>query len=131
MNLILKALAKWSQRAQFNNNHRFELPRHRFPNYVSSTVDVDDNHYVAPIKTTLVINEIIPIMVTQHYTLLNRSNNELHFCITVGKHQFIDDVRLRLEGSTLHIISSSRVGYSDLGTNRKRVDSLRETLQPI
>lgn len=131
MDWIFRMLAKRSQGDQYNNNHSFELPPHKFPNYVSSIVDRNDSHYVAPIKTHFVINEIISIMVAQNYTLLNHSNNELHFCIKVGKYQFIDDVRLRLVGSTLHFISSSRVGYSDLGVNQRRIDSLREMLETI
>ena len=40
---------------------------------------------------------------------------------------FVDDVELHLDRQTgvLHVRSASRVGYSDLGVNRRRVDSLR------
>lgn len=41
--------------------------------------------------------------------------------------RFQDDLELRLapEEGCIHIRSSSRVGYSDLGMNRKRVESIR------
>lgn len=47
---------------------------------------------------------------------------------------FLDDVRIRIEGlgdegSILHIRSSSRTGYSDLGVNRRRVVKIIETIQ--
>jgi uncharacterized protein (DUF1499 family) len=41
--------------------------------------------------------------------------------------RFVDDVELRLdrEGGAIHIRSASRVGRSDLGANRKRVEAIR------
>ena len=47
---------------------------------------------------------------------------------------FLDDVSIRIEGlgdegSILHIRSSSRTGYSDLGVNRRRVVKIIETIQ--
>jgi len=40
---------------------------------------------------------------------------------------FIDDLELRLdeENGVIHVRSSSRVGYSDVGANRRRVEELR------
>lgn len=42
--------------------------------------------------------------------------------------RFVDDVELRLEreAGLVHIRSASRVGHSDMGTNRKRVAALRK-----
>ena len=42
---------------------------------------------------------------------------------------FVDDLELRREGDLVHIRSASRVGYSDLGVNAKRVIELRQALQ--
>lgn len=41
--------------------------------------------------------------------------------------RFIDDLELRLdeENGVMHVRSSSRVGYSDMGANRRRVEDLR------
>ena len=42
---------------------------------------------------------------------------------------FIDDLELHQpedEAGVIHVRSASRVGYSDLGANRKRVEELRE-----
>ena len=129
MNFLLGMMARWSRRSVYDTHHYFQLPQHAHPNYVSSLADQQDSHYVNSIKTRFTINEIITIMTSQQYTLLKRSNNELHFSVSVGRHNFIDDVKFRLSGSTLHIISSSRVGYSDMGENRKRVDNLRFLLE--
>ena len=41
--------------------------------------------------------------------------------------RFVDDLECRLdaENRVIHVRSASRVGYSDLGVNRKRVERLR------
>lgn len=45
--------------------------------------------------------------------------------------RFVDDVELRLDGEqgVIHLRSASRVGYSDLGLNRKRMEALRAYYQ--
>jgi len=44
---------------------------------------------------------------------------------------FVDDLELELlpDGKTVDIRSASRTGYSDMGVNRERLESLRKTLQ--
>lgn len=46
---------------------------------------------------------------------------------------FVDDVEFHIdpEGKTLHVRSASRVGYWDLGVNRRRVERLREALRTL
>ena len=45
--------------------------------------------------------------------------------------RFVDDLELALaeDGSRLDVRSASRVGHSDLGANRKRVEALRTALR--
>ena len=38
---------------------------------------------------------------------------------------FVDDVEFVIEPELIHVRSASRLGYSDLGANRERVDMLR------
>jgi uncharacterized protein (DUF1499 family) len=47
------------------------------------------------------------------------------FCTKIFR--FVDDLELRMEeeSSLIHIRSSSRVGYSDMGVNRRRVEDFR------
>ena len=42
--------------------------------------------------------------------------------------RFVDDVEFYFDdrGKTIHLRSASRVGHSDLGVNRKRVERIRE-----
>lgn len=45
--------------------------------------------------------------------------------------RFVDDVEFLfdLERKVIHVRSASRVGYSDLGVNRKRVERIRTLFQ--
>ena len=38
---------------------------------------------------------------------------------------FVDDVEFYCDGKVIHVRSASRLGYSDLGVNRKRVEEIR------
>jgi len=42
--------------------------------------------------------------------------------------RFVDDLELRMDGTShnIHVRTASRVGYSDLGVNRERVQNLRK-----
>lgn len=41
--------------------------------------------------------------------------------------RYVDDVEFRLTPEAIHVRSASRVGRSDLGANRKRVETIRLT----
>jgi len=43
--------------------------------------------------------------------------------------KFVDDFEARQDGDVIHIRSASRVGYSDRGINRARVQALRATVK--
>jgi len=63
--------------------------------------------------------------------VMQKTSNYLHVVFTSTLLGFKDDleclVETTIEGSTtLHCKSASRVGYSDFGINRKRVDQLLE-----
>jgi len=42
--------------------------------------------------------------------------------------RFVDDMQFRRASDVVHVRSASRVGYSDAGANRARVDALRAAL---
>lgn len=44
-------------------------------------------------------------------------------------YKFVDDLELRFDGDITHIRSASRVGYSDRGVNRARVNALHSLLK--
>lgn len=60
--------------------------------------------------------------------LSREEQSYLHATYTSRLFRFVDDLELRMDGAQLHIRSASRVGYSDLGANRQRVEDLRARL---
>ena len=90
-----------------------------------------------PIKITLREN-IIEDTVLNHFPgnyLIHskKEDNKLYywFRIVVGQYAFYDDLKLIYdkEKTLLHFTSSSRVGYSDLGTNKQRINRLDKSFK--
>ena len=63
--------------------------------------------------------------------IISQEDNYLHATFTSKLFRFVDDVELLLDGDKVHVRSVSRVGYSDLGANRKRVEAIRAALSSI
>ena len=103
------------------------------PNCVSSLAS-DENHYVAPLagagdvattieRLTDVLDDISRVKWEQ--TAPNRITATFKSLIF----RFVDDVDFFVrEDGTIDVRSASRIGYSDLGANRRRVEDLRERL---
>jgi uncharacterized protein (DUF1499 family) len=106
-------------------------PCSALPNCVS-TEALDDRHAIAPLtfdgdpayafarlKSTVTAQSGAKSITTQ--------DDYLHFEFTTPLMGFIDDVEFRLdaEGRVIHFRSASRLGRSDLGTNRKRMETIR------
>lgn len=99
------------------------------PNCVCSEVGVDAAQAVAPLavsgneweRVVDVVEELGGRIVTQdaHY---------LHATFSSRLFRFVDDLELRPDGAMLQVRSASRVGHSDLGVNRQRVEALRSAL---
>jgi uncharacterized protein (DUF1499 family) len=62
---------------------------------------------------------------------LTTSPSYLHAISRTRLLRFVDDLELRLdvEGRKIDVRSASRVGYGDLGVNRRRVERLRAILR--
>ena len=56
-----------------------------------------------------------------------KQDSYLHATFTSKIFRFVDDFELRLDQdqNVIHLRSASRVGYSDLGVNRKRVEKFK------
>ena len=59
-------------------------------------------------------------------------DNDRYIHVTFTSHlmRFVDDVEFLFDDTNkqIHVRSASRVGYSDMGVNRKRVENLRKLL---
>jgi uncharacterized protein (DUF1499 family) len=66
------------------------------------------------------------------YQIRNQQKNYIHAVAITAFFKFVDDVEFhfRPEEGRIDMRSESRVGYSDLGANRKRLEKIRALLQP-
>jgi uncharacterized protein (DUF1499 family) len=63
--------------------------------------------------------------------VVSADNSDIHAECRSLIFRFVDDLTLHLTPSNgiIHLRSASRIGYSDLGVNRRRVETLRKKLQ--
>lgn len=108
------------------------------PNCVSSESSPSDTHSVeAMVWDSSTANEpflnVRKVLQSMGAEIIYSDENYLASTFTSGFFRFVDDVEFRIDqGSKLiHIRSASRVGYSDLGANRKRVEKIRAALENL
>lgn len=103
------------------------------PNCVSSQTDSSDaEHYIEPFACTIPPSEAIAklqaiIESMERTEIMTTTDTYLYAEFTSSLMGYVDDVEFYVDGpnSTVHVRSASRLGKSDLGVNRKRVESLR------
>lgn len=101
------------------------------PNCVSSQA-TDESHFIEPFtysgdkkEAFLRLKKIIES--EERTQIITESENYLHAEFATAIMRFVDDVEFYFPDEPLiHVRSASRVGYSDFGVNRKRVEHLRE-----
>lgn len=101
------------------------------PNCVCSISLKEDKSYIEPFKVNhskeASKQKIIDICKNKlDAKLVEESENYLHFVFTTKIMRFKDDVEFLFSEDKIDVRSASRVGHSDLGTNRKRVEKIRE-----
>ena len=64
--------------------------------------------------------------------IVTATDTYLHAEFTSALFRFVDDVEFRIDADTktIHLRSASRLGKSDLGVNRKRIEDLRQAMNP-
>jgi len=108
------------------------------PNCVNSEYPDDQEHYIAPI--VIGSDDWSNLQITLRQAVRQDGgkvkNTTALYMATEYQSQwfgFVDDLELRFEPEQklLHIRSASRVGYSDLGKNRERVERLRTVISDL
>ncbi len=107
------------------------------PNCVSSFEDkMDKEHYIRPYQISgenlSAWNSLKKsIQATEDAKLINTEKGYIYAEYTSSVFQFVDDVEFMLDtsGNQIHLRSASRIGYSDLGANRKRLNELEAKLK--
>jgi len=101
------------------------------PNCVSSQA-ADEDHAVAPLRyqggkkaAFKRLKKIVESL--ERSTIVAESDNYLHIEFKSAIMGFVDDVEFYFpKEKVIHVRSASRLGYSDLGVNRKRVEQIRK-----
>lgn len=106
------------------------------PNCLSSLEKGDQ--YFAPLvynnKNLAELKTIIEnVLKNDGAEIATKSNNALHAIYTSRVFRFKDDVWFYIDESnqTLHLKSASRTGHYDFNVNQKRLNRLKELLEPL
>jgi uncharacterized protein (DUF1499 family) len=101
------------------------------PNCVSSQAS-DETHRIAPLRFSgaaeAAIGRLAEIVRSlPRATLISAAGNYLHAEFRSAIFRFVDDVEFLADEATgvIHVRSASRVGTSDLGVNRRRIEAIR------
>lgn len=105
-------------------------PPPKSPNAVSSRAPSDDReHHVAPLEGATLEQVKTAALAMPRTELVEEGEGYARIVFTTALMRFKDDLELEEEDGVVHVRSASRVGYSDLGANRKRVEALRAALR--
>ncbi len=101
------------------------------PNCVSSQAD-DQDHRAEPLTlhgsaSTALLRLKAVLSREPRVRIVSESGNYLHLEATSLLFRFVDDVEFYMDeaAGVIHFRSASRVGYSDLGANRARMERIR------
>jgi uncharacterized protein (DUF1499 family) len=106
------------------------------PNCVS-TKNINTKNYISPIyykgsrdnAKRILLLAIQPI---KSVSIKKELDQFIHIEVTSKFFHFVDDVEFYLnEPGVIHFRSASRIGYSDLGVNRERMETIRKTFQKL
>ena len=105
------------------------------PNCVSSFADKSDQqHAIAAIAyadNTQIMQQITALLeATDNARIVTRSEHYLYAEFVSDWMGYVDDVEFYHlpEQQLIHVRSASRLGYGDMGVNRKRIEMLRSQL---
>jgi uncharacterized protein (DUF1499 family) len=96
------------------------------PNGVRSEIGTQPDKVVAPFQTDQA--SLLAAIKEMGGEVTSTSDDYISAIYTSRFMRFVDDVEFRRDGDVWHVRSASRVGYSDMGANKKRVAALRATL---
>ena len=106
------------------------------PNCVCSESDEHSGHFIEPLATAHLkednaLGRLKPIIVELGGRIEAETDSYLAATFASSVFGFVDDLEARVDAQegVIHIRSASRVGYSDLGVNRTRVEKIRRRFQ--
>ena len=99
------------------------------PNAVSSEPDTPAPQQVAPLSATR--EQLRAAIAETGGKITSETDDYLSATYSTPILRFVDDVEFRRDRDVWQVRSASRVGHSDMGTNRKRVDAIRAKLATL
>ena len=106
------------------------------PNCVS-TKNINTKNYISPIYYKGSLDSakrflLLAIKPIKSVSIKKELEQFIHIEVTSKIFGFVDDVEFYLnEPGIIHFRSASRLGYSDLGVNRERMETIRNTFQNL
>jgi uncharacterized protein (DUF1499 family) len=97
----------------------------------------DAKHTIAPLSYKGDRERIFPlfrdlVITMDRVTLVQEDKNYLRFEFRTKVFGFVDDVEFLFpDEPVIHVRSASRTGYSDMGVNRKRIESIRQLMMGL
>ncbi len=103
-------------------------------NCVSSLGDYRDReHYIAPLVASPATWSSLPLVLSAqpNLRLVEQDGHYLRAEATSRILRFVDDLefQFRPDQGVIHMRSASRIGYSDFGVNRDRLERIRRSLR--
>jgi uncharacterized protein (DUF1499 family) len=107
------------------------------PNCVSSQ-GPDKAHLIEPMRYETTEQQakdrlVKVIQAMKRSKIITSSDHYIHAEFTSAFFRFIDDAEFYFDDTvkTIHMRSASRIGYSDFGVNRKRMEEVRSGFQNV
>lgn len=97
------------------------------PNCVSSEAGTPDSHRVEPLPLAA-WGKLPEVIADMGGDIIVRDDSYIAAEFRTSLMQFVDDVEFRKADTAVQVRSASRVGRSDMGANKKRVEELRVAL---
>jgi uncharacterized protein (DUF1499 family) len=103
------------------------------PNCVNSQA-TGGGHEIAPLTYTgdpgAAMRKLEAVVTAMPRTaIIERKPDYLYAEFSTPLMGFVDDVEFYCDGKVIQVRSASRLGYSDLGVNRKRIEEIRGQFQ--
>jgi uncharacterized protein (DUF1499 family) len=107
------------------------------PNCVSSQA-TDEKHRIDPLsytgsRTKARDNLFQVIRSMKRTKIVTEEENYIHVEFRSALWRFVDDVEFYFvdDGKIIHVRSAARLGYYDMGVNRRRVENIREKFNSL
>lgn len=115
------------------SNGKFKAKLTGKPNWVSSQISSSAKPYITPLafsgSAPAAMQKLKNVLEAWPQTVVVEAGDDyLHAECSTPLMGFTDDLEFYCDTKVIHVRSASRLGHSDLGANRKRVESLRAAL---